>query len=435
MWRPASLGFLCLIAFVVGVSPATITARESALSVSESPGALFFPETDQWLDGEFRVYWERNGGLKQFGYPISPPMRGDNGKIVQWLERARFEHHEDLAQDDRVLLGLLGREVTRERAHEPAFGPVVEPGDGLWFAETGHTLRGSFRAYWQATGGLPVYGFPISEPFEERNPADGQTYTVQYFERNRFEYHPELAETSFAVQLGLLGRQLYTGSGWFLAFSDEFNGDSLDRARWRTDYGSGSNGERQQYVPDAFQVVDGLLHIRAERRNAGAYQYASGIIHTRDLFAQAYGRFEIRAKAPKGRGLWPAFWLMPADGGWPPEIDVFEVLAVDTTTVIMTNHYLDGSGKRAEVRGTYKGPDLSQGFHTFAAEWSPGRITWFVDGVERHHSTHGVPSQPMFILANLAVGGRWGGDPDTSTPFPSSFQIDYIRVYQQRSGR
>ena len=95
----------------------------------------------------------------------------------------------------------------------PPFVPLPNPGDGSWFPETGHTLRGRFRARWEATGGLAVYGFPVSEEFEERNPDDNRTYVVQYFERNRFEHHPENAGTPYEIQLSLLGRQLYSSWG------------------------------------------------------------------------------------------------------------------------------------------------------------------------------------------------------------------------------
>ena len=116
-------------------------------------------------------------------------------------------HDVSFTLEEGHLLGLLGRRAARGREGEPPFQPVPDPGDGSWFPETGHTLRDGFRAYWTANGGLAVFGFPISEPFEERNADDGLVYTVQYFERNRFEYHPELAGTPYEILLGQLGRQ------------------------------------------------------------------------------------------------------------------------------------------------------------------------------------------------------------------------------------
>ena len=177
------------------------------------PACRVFAETGQTVCDPFRRAWEERGGLARFGYPISDerlerdPTSGAV-TIVQWFERTRFERAPDspsLLPD--VQLGLLGRQITAGRTREPAFAAIANPGDGSWFQETGHTLRHGFRAYWEATGGLAVYGFPISEEFQEVNPADGKTYTVQYFERARFEYHPEHKGTPYEVELGLLGQQ------------------------------------------------------------------------------------------------------------------------------------------------------------------------------------------------------------------------------------
>jgi hypothetical protein len=135
---------------------------------------------------------------------------------VQYFERNRFEYHPEFAGTRyEVLLGLLGSDLTAARRGEGPFQPiaVAPPGRDL-FRETGHSLGGAFRAYWQANGGLAVFGYPISEEFAEYNPADGKIYTVQYFERNRFEYHPEFAGTRYEVLLGLLGNQTVDGNGW-----------------------------------------------------------------------------------------------------------------------------------------------------------------------------------------------------------------------------
>jgi hypothetical protein len=187
------------------VSPSAATAA--------GPGCRAFPETRQAACGVILDYWEKNGGLAQFGYPLSPPRFEDapegGVRLGQWFERARFEVHVDGVGRPFVLLGLLGNEVSRGRRDSGPFRRVADPGDGSWFQETGHSLRGAFRVYWERTGGLPVYGFPISEEFQERNADDGRTYAVQYFERNRFEYHPENVGTPFEVQLGQLGRQVY----------------------------------------------------------------------------------------------------------------------------------------------------------------------------------------------------------------------------------
>jgi hypothetical protein len=164
--------------------------------------------------GAFLEFWRRRGGLDQFGVPLAPtlgeqdPASGDP-LTVQYFERARFETRVDAPSPEEVMLGLLGREATRDRADEVPFLAVPDPGDGSWFPETRHTLTGRFRAHWEAPGGLARYGFPISEEFDERLAADGPAMRVQYLERARFEHHPQHAGTRYEVQLGLLGRDVF----------------------------------------------------------------------------------------------------------------------------------------------------------------------------------------------------------------------------------
>jgi LPXTG-site transpeptidase (sortase) family protein len=165
---------------------------------------LLFPETGHTLAYSFRVFWQQNGGLDIFGYPITEVFV-ENGRPVQYFERARFEWFGELALTQG---GLLGRWIAADKQDQPPFKPVPPPAApvGNFFPETGHTLSFGFLNFWQARGGLPVYGYPISEEFQELNPADGKVYTVQYFERARFEYHPE-NPVAYEVQLGHLGRQ------------------------------------------------------------------------------------------------------------------------------------------------------------------------------------------------------------------------------------
>lgn len=178
------------------------------------PQVRYFPETGHTLRGEFRTYWERYGGLAQFGYPLSEEFV-EGGYRVQYFERARFEHHPENQPPYNVLLGLLGTILTNTRSYEEPFQPLPAPGQPgtRYFAETGHGIAPEFVGYWQRRGGLAIYGYPISEAFYEVNPADGQSYLVQYFERNRFEYHPELPQP-YRVSLGLLGVELMRLRGW-----------------------------------------------------------------------------------------------------------------------------------------------------------------------------------------------------------------------------
>lgn len=225
--------------------------------------------------------------------------------------------------------------------------------------------------------------------------------------------------------------------GWKLTFQDEFNGTALNLTNWSPNdpWGRERNRELQAYVKDAFEVRDGILHVKADKGQAfyagKQRDYTSGMMSTYGKFSQEYGRFEIRCRVPAGKGMWPAFWLLPDPLGWPPEIDVLEVLGHEPTKLYMTHHFRQAQGGRGSHGGSWVGPDFSAGFHEFAVEWSPQAIVWFVDGVERFRSEKTIPQGKMYMLVNLAVGGDWPGAPDEKTKLPASFDVDYIRAYQR----
>ncbi len=164
----------------------------------------WFRETGHTLAYSFRVFWEQNGGLPILGYPLTEVFV-EAGRPVQYFERARLEWHAD---EGLVLAGHLGRWAAQDLPRHPAFARADRrTSDGRdYFVETGHHLGGSFQQFWHLNGGLPVFGFPLSEEFLEISPTDGQTYLVQYFERARFEWHPE-KPAQWQVLLGHLGRQ------------------------------------------------------------------------------------------------------------------------------------------------------------------------------------------------------------------------------------
>ncbi|HET7077417.1 MAG TPA: hypothetical protein VFM49_08190 [Chloroflexia bacterium] len=183
------------------------------------PGVLWFSQTGHTLRGGFRAYWEQHGGLAQFGYPLSEefqeyvPQTG-HAYTVQYFERNRFEWHpENAGQGNEFLLGLLGLDVT-QGAVFPTSAPVDSTATTRYFPETRHSLGGEFLAYWQQHGGLAQFGYPVSEEVLEQSPAGGRVYLVQYFERNRFELHPEHRGTADEVQLGLLGVDVLRRRGW-----------------------------------------------------------------------------------------------------------------------------------------------------------------------------------------------------------------------------
>jgi beta-glucanase (GH16 family) len=241
---------------------------------------------------------------------------------------------------------------------------------------------------------------------------------------------------------------------WTMIFHDEFNGTVLDTTKWTTCYfnftvgnGCGHNqGELELYQPDEVSASNGTLKLRAERRttlasNGRIYHYTSGMISTgpttlnskETRFAFQYGYMEMRAKVPDGKGFWPAFWTLPVDLSWPPEIDVFEILGNAPHIINMHYHYPTANGVDGDSGAEWAGPDFSAGWHTYAVDWEPDAITWYVDGIERRRytDTSHIVSKPMYLIANLAVGGDWPGPPDSTTRFPGYFEIDYVRVWQR----
>lgn len=169
----------------------------------------YFPETAHFLRGTFLTYWETHGATDILGLPLTEPfMEGD--LAVQYLERARLEWHPEITASSpvgQVLLARLGAITTEARGLKFVPQPTGANTDNShFFTETGHNLGNAFLSFWLRNGGLEVFGYPLSEELVETNEADGQQYTVQYFERNRFEWHPERGPSN-NVQLGLLGTE------------------------------------------------------------------------------------------------------------------------------------------------------------------------------------------------------------------------------------
>jgi hypothetical protein len=191
-----------------------------AASRASEPNTLYFDATGHNLRDVFLNYWNQYGGLSLFGLPLTEEFEEASdtqpGKtfLVQYFERNRFEYHPEYkGTKDEVLLGLLGVQLNSDQLF-PQSTPFKNTASTVYFSQTRHSLGGAFYKYWKANGGLPIFGYPISEEYSEKNPDDGKTYTVQYFERNRFEYHPEFKGTPYEVLLGLLGTELCRRKGW-----------------------------------------------------------------------------------------------------------------------------------------------------------------------------------------------------------------------------
>ena len=248
-------------------------------------------------------------------------------------------------------------------------------------------------------------------------------------------------------------------AGYTMVWNDEFDGDCLNTDDWNyeTHEPGWVNNEWQAYVQsdENIFVKDGNLYIRAIKTGEGEdATYTSGRINTQNKHDFTYGRFEVRAKVPAGKGYLPAFWMMPTDenlyGQWPRcgEIDIMEVMGQDTKKAYGTIHY---GNPHNESQGTkiLETGDYSSEFHTYAVDWEPGKITWYIDGEKYHEEndwysttvgqgTVSYPApfdQPFYLILNLAVGGSWVGYPDETTDFENqAFVIDYVRAYQKTDG-
>ena len=248
--------------------------------------------------------------------------------------------------------------------------------------------------------------------------------------------------------------------GYHLVWHDEFDGDKLNEEDWnRETHPIGwVNNEWQEYVPseDYAYVKDGELIIQPKRETLdnGNTIYRSGRVNTQDKHDIKYGRIEARLKVPEGKGFLPAFWMMPQVqehyGMWPRcgEIDIMEVLGDQTNINYGTLHF---GAPHKQTQGTIQAPegDFAHDYHTFAIEWEPGHISWFMDD-QKYFETddwftanegedpkpYPAPfDQPFHVILNVAVGGDWPGDPDDSTPFDerAAMKVDYVRMFQKES--
>ena len=246
------------------------------------------------------------------------------------------------------------------------------------------------------------------------------------------------------------GEWLGQGSQYQLAWSDEFDGSSINTSVWNHEIGAGGwgNNELQYYTshPDNSYVSGGNLVIVARENHLG-HSYTSARMTTEGKQYFLYGKMEARIKLPYGQGMWPAFWMMPeawAVSGWPAcgEIDIMEsVNQMDFTGGAI--HFGSSSPYIHDYHsGSYSpgGINFSDDFHIFTLEWEPDVMRWYVDGnhfltLNDWWSSEGDYPAPFnkdfFFILNIAVGGNWPGSPDGTTVFPQEMLIDYVRVYQQ----
>ena len=258
-------------------------------------------------------------------------------------------------------------------------------------------------------------------------------------------------------------------------FHDDFDEHPLAHGRWAPHYAGGAawpeaqywggdgsdfkrktsyNGEQQIYVDpryagrsttplglDPFKIKDGILSIIASRTPPDLKpvlfnnEYVSGILTSQSSFSQKYGYFEIRSKIPIGTGVWPAFWMLANDGGWPPEIDIMEGRGQEPGDLVMTTHWrIPATGKVESCGMDFLRLDASTNFHDYGVLWQPDRIVYMID--RQPVSEIKVPvgfDDPMYMIINLAMGAKdfpGVGFVDGKSPNTVAFEIDRVTVYQ-----
>jgi beta-glucanase (GH16 family) len=263
---------------------------------------------------------------------------------------------------------------------------------------------------------------------------------------------------SAAICFGQSSESTTPPASYVLTWSDEFNGASgslPDPSKWVMETGGKGwgNNELETYTnrTQNAHVQDGNLVIVASKEkftgtDGIAREYTSARIKTAGLFEQKYGRFEARVKIPQGQGMWPAFWMLGNNidkAGWPAcgEIDVMENIGKEPAVAHGSMHGPGYSGAKG-LTAAYNLPSdkFADGFHIFAVEWEVAAVRFYVDGKRYETRTPAdlpagqawVFDHPFFLLLNIAVGGDWPGNPDSTTVFPQTMLVDYVRVYSKK---
>lgn len=240
--------------------------------------------------------------------------------------------------------------------------------------------------------------------------------------------------------------------GYSPVFTEEFNGVNLEKA-WSYSPGNGcpnncgfGTGELQLYQNSNVTLRDGNLVITAKKETVGTNLYTSGRINTFDSLSFTYGRIDVRAKLPKGQGLWPAIWLLGNninEVGWPNAGQIFLMEMRGGETENGDNTIRGGLtwGESSKPKFVFDNISLNKGifndkFHVFSIIWEPSKIQWLLNDrvyfeKKIDSSMIGTYSKPFHLILNVAVGGGFPGSPDSKTIFPQEMVVDYIRVFQK----
>jgi len=388
--------------------------------------------------------------------------------------------------------GVLVVEITDGGAHSWSVQLLQSP----VVVEGFHKYRVSFKARASKEkrigvkiGGIAARGWPAYNPGTDESggmvfdlTTEWKTYEFEFIMRQetdpkaRFEFQlgrvvgmvwldDVKMEDVGTIEVSQPEDEIYTEEDedkvedWELIWSQEFDSETVDTSVWNFEIGNGhakgipgwGNAELEYYTDRNAFIEEGCLVIEAREEDVsdeyGSYNYTSARMTTEGKFEVKYGKIEIRAKLPTGKGIWTALWMLGSDigkVGWPAcgEIDIMEMLGHEVRTIYGTVHGPGYSGS-ASIGIAYElpedGPDFSEDFHTFAIEWDEDEIEWYVDGRLYHVLSKDelealelewVFDHPFFLIVNVAVGGYWPGYPDETTKFPQRMYIDYIRVYE-----
>ncbi|MBK0384147.1 glycoside hydrolase family 16 protein [Pedobacter sp. SD-b] len=339
--------------------------------------------------------------------------------------------------------------------------PIVKPTDLVISADI--STDGSGNVNFTATAKNAVrysYTFGISYGETAIISANGSTsykysttgsYTVHviaYGADNSYAFADKTISVNVAFVIPTTGYTTpLTYPGRTLVWDDEFSGTTLNSAFWTQETGNvWANNELQNYQASNTEVKDGYLTITAKKETVNGRDYTSSRINSQNKMKFTYGRVDIRALLPKSQGIWPALWMLgnnkSSTNPWPKcgEIDLMELIGgtaspKSDSKIYSTLHWDDNGHQQSQGSYTLSSGKFSDQFHVYSMEWNATTIIMYLDDVEfkRFNITPATEEEfrkDFFFTFNVAVGGNWPGNPDSTTIFPQRMVVDYVRVFQ-----
>jgi len=315
--------------------------------------------------------------------------------------------------------------------------PIYEP-DQLGFMEVTNETSPQTVKEWIDTAvenglWLVLMFHSLESPAELSTQYDAQSFSeiIAYLDEKNSQIKcvtlSDLLDTDILLEPSC-SNNTESSREWQLVWEDHFNGTSLEQKTWNVISAKPfANNELQTYREENVSIADGFMQIQS---NYADKTYFSGAVTTDNKKLLQYGKLEIRAKLPYGKGIFPAIWLKPSSGDVLPEIDIVEFLGHEPDSLWHVFHY-EKDGQKEAYPYNYKATSFIDDFHVFSIEWSRQHIRWFVDGIETFAVDSHIPACKMYLYINTAVGGDWPGDPDRQTIFPQTFLIDYVKYFSR----